>query len=119
MTKKQILSRFNNLKYYDGQLNAVEKEVAKIGEFNFRAQKRFIKETELVTELYMCHIYNSLPTTLDIIENPKQIITKQDAYKTIIVEREGVVARSGYNFCYIPEEKFKILLEVYKELNKA
>lgn len=116
--KKLLIARIKKLKYYNQALDVIQSEVDKIQPYDFKKLERLTKETELVTDLYMCHIYNSLPETLDIIENPKQVITKQDAYQTIIYPRDGVISKSGINFAHIPEERFKIMLEVYKELSQ-
>jgi hypothetical protein len=117
LEKKQIKAAIKKLKYYDGSLTARDNLVSKITMDDIKELERFKKETEIVAELFMCHVYYSLPDSLDILVNPKQIITKQDAYQTIISPRDGVVEKSGYNFFHIPEERFKIMLELYKELS--
>lgn len=137
MNKRQIKAKLKSLKFYDSTLTAKESvlnelmlatkniegtdlvDFEKLPKVLQKALRRFQVETEIVTKLFQAHILHSLPESYDILVNPKQIITKQEAEITITslnTKEQGGIQKGGYFFIYLDASELKTYKEIYKEL---
>ena len=128
MNKRQIKSIIRRLKYYNNRLDVLQdkvKELVTLKETNeklfIKEGNRFQKESEIVAKLFQLHAIKSLPTTYDILENPKQILIKDEALRLMESEEakdNGMVSRGGFNFIYMSSGEKEIYNEILKELTQ-
>lgn len=124
LTKKKIIQRVKNMKFFDSRMEVDKDKVDAINKSNTRQIKRFEDEMKICFKMKTVWSYSLLPTTYDILENPKQIITKAE-YKRKVVESAPesevgtvLIQGAGYEgFAFrMSEEEFEVYLAAYKEL---
>ena len=90
-----------------------------IKETDFKKLAAWEKEMILVHKIRTVDTYLKLADTLDIAENPKQIMTKQN-YKAIITSKsmkDDVGYIPGYGM-YMCSDEFDNFVNAYKELKE-
>jgi hypothetical protein len=126
LTKKKILQKVKNMKFFNGNLDVVQEKVDKLNKDNSSQVTRFETELKISFKLKTIHSYLQLPTTYDILENPHQIITKNE-FKIRVTSKEypsedGIVVFNTPKFkataFHMEEEEFDLYVECYKELSK-
>jgi hypothetical protein len=121
--KSKLVKRIQQLHYFDSDLNINKEKVQNISTTNSNEHKRFYGELKLVRKLLTIHTYVQCANSYDIIENPKQIITKEQFRKNVtssVAEKaeDGTIVVGAIPAQYMPEDEFEIMLEVYNLLKK-
>lgn len=119
LTKKQIKAIIRRFTYFDSRLNLLEYKVNTILPSQLKRVRRFEKELSIVTHLFQVHTYNQLPVTYDILENPKQTITKSEYLRLMSSEEckeQGYISKGAFRIIYISEGYFKLFQQVFKEM---
>ena len=121
--KSKLVKRIQQLHYFDSDLNINKEKVQNISTTNSNEHKKFYGELKLVRKLLTIHTYVQCANSYDIIENPKQIITKEQFRKNVtssVAEKaeDGTIVVGAIPAQYMPEDEFEIMLEVYNLLKK-
>ena len=121
--KSKLVKRIQQLHYFDSDLQINKEKVQNISSINSNEHKRFYGELKVVRKLLTIHTYTQCSNSYDIIENPKQIITKEQFKKNVtspVAEKaeDGTIVVGTIPAQYMPEDEFELMLEVYNELKK-
>ncbi len=122
--KSRIIQRIQNLKYFDQGLHINAEKTRAITENDEQESKRLLREAKLVRKLLTIHTYVQCADSYDILENPKQIITKAQYRKnaTSSIAKDaphGAITIAGVPAQFMTEEEFDIMIEVYWKLKQC
>jgi hypothetical protein len=125
MSKKaKVIQQIKTLKFFDSNLQMFPQKIIELKEkVDFEAEKRLFREAKLVRKLLTIHTYIQCADTYDIIENPKQVITKVQYKKgvtstTAKEAKDGTVTVGQIPGQYMTEKEFDMMLEIYWQLKQ-
>jgi hypothetical protein len=125
MSKKtNIIKTIQNLKFFDSNLKMFPDKILALKQSDSLAdEKRLYRESKLVRKLLTIHTYLQCANSYDIIENPKQIITKAQFKKNVTSSaaeqaKDGVITIGPILAQYMDEKEFNLMLEIYWNLKQ-
>jgi hypothetical protein len=121
--KSKLIKRIQRLHYFDSDLQINKEKVQNISTKDSNEHKRFYGELKIVRKLLTIHTYTQCAKSYDIIENPHQIITKEQFRKNVtssVAEKaeDGTIVVGNIPAQYMPDDEFEIMLEIYYLLKK-
>lgn len=122
--KKQILKQLQNLRYYNLYPISPKPEIYKINPKSSNQFERLKRETKILNSLQTASRYLTCYDDLDILNNPKQELTKQAFLHNIVNGEElteeinGIIVPSGFTKygLKMSEKELMIYVDVALEL---
>lgn len=112
-----LLNKIKKLQYFDQDLQLIKDKFFKLKiENDPLVEKEFLKELKFVRKVLTIRRYLECPESYDLIENPKQVITKMQFKKNVTSEQaakaeDGSILTGGFPAQYMNEVEFKNLLK--------
>lgn len=119
--KSKLIKKIQKLHYFDSDLQINKEKVQNISSADSNEHKKFYTELKIVRKLLTIHTYLQCANSYDIIENPRQIISKEQFRRNVtssIAEKaeDGTIVVGSIPAQYMPEDEFEIMVEIYNLL---